>query len=439
MDYKWSVFNFIVKSEKNIIIKNMLNGAIVKLEKEVYENINKYVDDGLELKEDNKKIFKILKEQEIILNATCNEKKEYIDLLEKFVKEDKVLGVIISTTYGCNFKCPYCFESGIDRNKKFDLQDVNKISSYVEKYIKDNSYINKASITLFGGEPTLNWKFSEEIINELSKLFEKNNIDYSVSMTSNAFLLDDQKSKFLFEHNWKSVEITLDGPKKIHDIRRVLLNGNGTFDRIYKNIKNILEKKYLHSINLRINISEDNYTYIPELLNKLKNDFGTEKINISLGLITDTLQNTVAHNYISTVKITEENWSKTYIELYDLLNKLGFKTDDFYTLDGYCFAKERNSLIFCPDNKIYKCESMIGRKDCIEDDLINPSYNNNSYLNLNLIKKCLDEKCPFVPVCLAGCTFESLVKYSDINKRNCRRDMYTSINKEIIERVYKNA
>ena len=242
MDYKWSVFNFIVKSEKNIIIKNMLNGAIVKLEKEVYENINKYVDDGLKLKEDNKKIFKILKEQEIILNATCNEKKEYIDLLEKFVKEDKVLGVIISTTYGCNFKCPYCFESGIDRNKKFDLQDVNKISSYVEKYIKDNSYINKASITLFGGEPTLNWKFSEEIINELSKLFEKNNIDYSVSMTSNAFLLDDQKSKFLFEHNWKSVEITLDGPKKIHDTRRVLLNGNGTFDRIYKNIKNILEK-----------------------------------------------------------------------------------------------------------------------------------------------------------------------------------------------------
>ena len=67
MDYKWSVFNFIVKSEKNIIIKNMLNGAIVKLEKEVYENINKYVDDGLKLKEDNKKIFKILKEQEIIL------------------------------------------------------------------------------------------------------------------------------------------------------------------------------------------------------------------------------------------------------------------------------------------------------------------------------------------------------------------------------------
>jgi radical SAM protein with 4Fe4S-binding SPASM domain len=46
--------------------------------------------------------------------------------------------------------------------------------------------------------------------------------------------------KFLIS-NWFSVTISLDGPKSIHDAKRIFKNGKGTFDRIWKNLQKINE------------------------------------------------------------------------------------------------------------------------------------------------------------------------------------------------------
>lgn len=89
--------------------------------------------------------------------------------------------------------------------------------------------------------------------------------------------------------------------------------------------------------------------------------------------------------------------------------------------------------------RIYKYISMIGRDVCAEDSIERPTYNVKSYcLDYDLVRKCLSEKCPLVPVCLSGCSFEALLKYGDKNKIYCRRDLYTLINSEILKRVYKN-
>ena len=441
MKYKWSLFNFVVNDENKTLIKNTLTGAIVKIDRNIYKNIDCFIKNKTSsLEPQELEIFNALLQQEIILFHNTDEVNNYINLLDDYVQNgDELLSIVIATTYSCNFDCPYCFESGINRNMHFKDRDVDYIYNYVINYLEKKPYIKRATISLFGGEPTLNWKFSEKILTKLNKLFTEKDISFSVGITTNGYLLDDKKANLLYKNKWKTAEITLDGPKKVHDKLRFLLNGKPTFDTIYKNIKNILEKRYLESINLRINVSESNYEYIEELLKKIKNDFCTDQINISIGLITDTLKESDAHKFISNIKFTEDDWANRYLNLYYLLNDLGFKTTDFYTLDGYCLAKQKNGLIFCPDQKIYRCLSMIGRENFAEDNIKTPTYNVNSYLNYNLIKQCLNKKCPLVPVCLAGCSFEALLKYGSINNIFCRKKLYTSINREILRGMYKNA
>ena len=96
-------------------------------------------------------------------------------------------------------------------------------------------------------------------------------------MTSNVYLLDENKSKFMSMHNWNYVEITLDVPPETHDNVRKLMNNGETFEKIWKNISIIIKKDYTRRITLRINVSRNNYKNIESLLKRIKNEFGTKK------------------------------------------------------------------------------------------------------------------------------------------------------------------
>ena len=85
------------------------------------------------------------------------------------------------------------------------------------------------------------------------------------------------------------MQITVDGLKMQHDKRRHLRNGDGTFDKIYKNLK--LFEEYSIRVDVRMNVDNENYgDYIAlkELLKKLDNPniilypSPVEDINLSL-------------------------------------------------------------------------------------------------------------------------------------------------------------
>ncbi len=52
------------------------------------------------------------------------------------------------------------------------------------------------------------------------------------------------------------VQITLDGLKESHDARRHLVGGQGTFDRIYENLK--LFEEYPIRVDVRMNVDNEN-------------------------------------------------------------------------------------------------------------------------------------------------------------------------------------
>ncbi|EKN65237.1 radical SAM domain-containing protein [Neobacillus bataviensis LMG 21833] len=135
----------------------------------------------------------------------------------------------------CNLACDYCYYStcGGKPGRK-----INRIDSTIlEKFIKEYMERSKGAATFAwqGGEPLLaGHDFFEEVVSLQAKYAPKNTI-ISNSLQTNGTLLNDKWASFLKTYQFL-VGVSLDGPKEIHDARRVDSRGQGSFDRVMKGI-----------------------------------------------------------------------------------------------------------------------------------------------------------------------------------------------------------
>ena len=112
----------------------------------------------------------------------------------------------VFTTTGCNARCPYCYEHGIDA-----ISMNNKVAIDTAKYINISRMPNtKIHLKWFGGEPLLNG----DAINTICEYLINANVDFFSSITSNGYLFDKYTNEEIIE-KWhlKRVQITLDGTK----------------------------------------------------------------------------------------------------------------------------------------------------------------------------------------------------------------------------------
>lgn len=188
-------------------------------------------------------------------------------LLQSF--SNKKLHLIICPTEQCNCRCVYCYETFT--NGKMSGALVEGIKRLVEARISD---LRVLSVSWFGGEPLL----ASDLVVELSDFFyqicKSHNVVFHGQMTTNGYLLNSCMFEKLLSVGVNSYQITLDGTREFHDLKRVLVNGRGTFDIIYGNIlatKNV--KNIPFDITLRMHIDEDNIHIISTLADQLKNDF----------------------------------------------------------------------------------------------------------------------------------------------------------------------
>ena len=163
---------------------------------------------------------------------------------------ERMLLLTVAPTRSCNFACPYCFEAnraGIDMNRETEEQLVR----FAERFQPGHIF----SVTWFGGEPLL--RFGQ--IRRLSERFRALDFRrYGASLITNGYLLDADKAALLDELAVREVQITLDGPEEVHDRRRTLVSGGGTFRRILENIDALFASGWTGRLLLRVNVDRTN-------------------------------------------------------------------------------------------------------------------------------------------------------------------------------------
>ena len=177
----------------------------------------------------------------------------------------------IITTTGCNARCAYCFEQGV-QPVHMTMETAEKVAQFI---ISHQGEHEKVKINWFGGEPLYNMK----VMDRISTILKEHDIKFSSRITSNGYLFSDNMIKKAVElWNVKKVQITLDGTEENYNRIKAYVNaGAGSpFQRVLDNIQKLLETNDI-KVSIRINLENDVLDDIWTLTRQLAERFKTYK------------------------------------------------------------------------------------------------------------------------------------------------------------------
>jgi len=426
--YKSSFYNLILSlSGEKFIVFNTLSNVVARIDRETKESI-----ETCSLERLDNEIIARMRETGIIIPKNLNEL-DYLKYLRMLHLKNMLInprvGLTLVMTYSCNLACPYCYEG--NKKTKGGLLTSEKIDTILT-FAKNHEQNDKKpviSISFYGGEPLLNWKGCKYTLERLEEMKEKGEIqDYSTGFVTNGTLINEGIISAINTYNIYSMQITLDGPKEIHDKRRIRANGEGTFDEIIENIKllkdEITNEKF--RLGLRINVDKTNYKQIPELLDFLKKK-GLNDIPISYGIVRSTIPYcSDCNTFVFLGRDLPEYLPLLWKEAY----KRGFKIATRPNLKfSYCVYDSPNGYVIDPELKVYPCWEMVGDdKYCTgkikEDGTFEPAplYYTAKTRDPIEFEEC--KNCKLLPICMGGCGAESIRRNGHPNGPGCDINKY---------------
>jgi len=152
------------------------------------------------------------------------------------------LRLTVLTTLQCNFACDYCIQGDHgDYNKhahKMSLDTAARLVKWTEQKL-DALTPKSCVLTFFGGEPLLNLPALYFLAEEVWRVTQQRGVRMLINIITNGLLLTPDVIQRLKPLGLNGVKVTLDGDRETHDRMRPLRGGQGTFDRIIRNISAI--------------------------------------------------------------------------------------------------------------------------------------------------------------------------------------------------------
>jgi uncharacterized protein len=142
------------------------------------------------------------------------------------------LKLTVNSSEQCNLRCAYCYETFALGHMKLDV--AKGIVRLIEKRVADG--LEWLEIEFFGGEPLGAWNTVKYLTGRIYDLCQQHNVTLIGGMTTNATLLHKERLEWLAQHGITAFQITLDGPREIHDTRRVSLHKVGSFDVVWQRL-----------------------------------------------------------------------------------------------------------------------------------------------------------------------------------------------------------
>lgn len=391
---KMSNYNFFVQKENNSYLAyNSRSNSLAVIKSEDYKKYSDFVMLGKEIKDT--KLIDDLKKGLFLIDENVDELKiiRYKMYRDRF--NNHSLGLTIAPTSDCNFRCIYCYEKNSIRKKEMTKEVEESIIKFIESQIEDLSSI---SIAWYGGEPLMRFDIIERLAKKIISLCDKNDVQYFSSIVTNGYLLTPEIATKMVELKIQNVQITLDGRKEIHDKRRIMSDGKGTFDKIFENLK--ICKDILPEVNLRINVDQTNKEDVNYIYDLLKNENMQDKIIPYLGHVKDS-----NGCYKDEKCVTTKEFSDLTYKFQSYTNR-GLRT--FYPIlrTNSCGADSLFSFVIDADGGLYKCWDDIGITEKSVGNIIDGitiNMKNIDYMTLDptLHPRCRDCKC--LPICMGGC------------------------------------
>jgi uncharacterized protein len=187
-----------------------------------------------------------------------------------------VTTLYLMPTERCNCVCNYCYLE--DRTKVGDPALFRRITeSFIDGVLLDPAaMISRPQIRFSGGEPWL----EPVLLCDVARSFLDRIPDGWVVVNTNGTLLSDEYIRpFRGDNRFKSV-VSLDGPRAIHDARRILNGGDSAFEEALKGIR--LLQEFDLPVYVNAVIDDFNLDGLPDLMDLVSRELALDSLSLSL-------------------------------------------------------------------------------------------------------------------------------------------------------------
>ena len=233
-------------------------------------------------------------------------------------------------------------------------------------------------------------------------------------LVSNGFNLNKDSINRLVSLGIKDYQITLDGIKDIHNLRR-----SPKFDSFSKIVNNIIYLAESGATIFLLNVFDSSNLESPiELINyfdELSKNHSSVKKNIKFNFcptITKQVKTVKCNNYVEGHELDLTNTSVLALAY---AKKKGFKFTNLLDI-GLCSRQYKHFAMIDPELNLFKCYSSFGNMKYSFGNILNNSYesfieNSNDFSLTNGITE-LCKKCSYLPLCRGGCQFQASERHN---------------------------
>ena len=222
-------------------------------------------------------------------------------------------------------------------------------------------------------------------------------------------LLDDKKISWLNENNI-SVVLSLDGRKKIHDAMRPDISGNGSYERVIKNFKNLVESRGGENYYLRGTYTNKNLDFAEDVLSIADNGFNI--LSVEPVVLKDS-ELALTEKDLPRIFAEYDKLTEIYLSRYREGNGFNFFHFNVDLNNGPCVAKRlagcgagHEYFAVAENGDLYPCHQFVGRDKYKLGDIFNgvtAEHWTKYFRDSNVLTKSKCKDCWAKFFCSGGC------------------------------------
>jgi uncharacterized protein len=336
-----------------LVVYNSLYGSLVLIDRETGEALKR--GDFSRVLNDSEALRSLL-DAGVLIEDDLDED-SYLKKLRESMFSSDFISIFLSLTSRCNLACKYCYQSTRPQIEGEDLthDKWKTLYDFIVKRVEEGA--KSVFIALYGGEPLLNPAVALSITRDLSKLSQEYSVKSEVGLITNGTIYSKDVED-IYE-NVATVQITIDGPREVHDKRRPFKSGEGSFDIIFNNLLKILDRHSV-KVSVRANIDEHNADYMPSLIDMFA-ELGLQNKIVAFDISPVYPDQATRYKPFKTFKNYSEyfvNMARRSVELLEYTVERGFKIAKIF-VKGPCLCKFKYGCSIDEKLNVYICPAYI--------------------------------------------------------------------------------
>lgn len=291
-----------------------------------------------------------------------------IELKQLYPDAPRIKAMCLHLCHDCNLRCRYCFaetgDYGSGRRSMLSLETGKKAVDFL---IEASGPRRNLDIDFFGGEPLLNWPVVVALTHYCEEVGPRRNKEIRLTLTTNATLLDEEKTDFLNAH-MKNVVLSLDGREQVNDYMRPRCGGQGSYAQVLANIKRFIARRGTKEHYVRGTYTAHNLDFAQDVRHFFAE--GLRRVSVEPVVAPESCDYALKEGDLARICAEYEALAALYLEARRGGEEVQFFHFNVDVEGGPCLYKRMKGCgvgtEYCavtPEGDIYPCHQFVGEAD----------------------------------------------------------------------------